>query len=348
MRIKPRRTDASPPKPAAATDADSVPGRPRPKRRKGPRILAVAVLAAVGLGLASTCANLLLERQERASITPYGERIQISGGAVNVYRNGQPGPPIVLLSGLGTAAPALDYAPLIRELGNYNVTVVEGFGYGYSDMSASERTNKNIDTELHEVLGKLNITQPYTLAGHSIAGFYMLDFTNRYPAEVSAVIGIDPTVPAAKTGPVEVQSGGVGLARILSVTGVVRNILAVAPGLAEPDGDAFTAEERERMRLMMSWNFGNAAVADETARIGNNASDLRGVSYPDVLPVLTFVAGAGSPEEATKTETLKNLLKNVKRHKIIPLAAGHYLHWTQAKRMAEEIRKFLASLQTAQ
>lgn len=93
---------------------------------------------------------------------------------------------------------------------------------------------------------------------------------------------------------------------------------------------------------------GNAAVADETARIGNNASDLRGVSYPDGLPVLTFVAGAGSPGEATKTESLKDLLRNVKRHEIVPLAAGHYLHWTQAKRMAEEIRKFLGSQQAAQ
>ena len=343
MRPNPRRTDASPPKREAPKDADSVPRRRRPRRRKGLRILAAAVLTAIGLGLASTGANLLLERQERASITPYGERVEITGGAVNVYRNGQPGQPIVLLSGLGTAAPALDFAPLIRELGDFNVTVVEGFGYGYSDMSASERSNKNISTELHEVLGKLNITQPYTLAGHSIAGFYMLDYANRYPAEVTAVIGIDPTVPKATGGPEEVESGGPNVLRLLAVTGVVRAALAVAPGLAEPGGDAYTPEERERIRLMTNWNFGNQAVADETARIGNNASDLRGISYPDALPVLAFVVADGSPEAAGKAESLENLLKNVQRHKIVPLSGGHYLHWTQAKPMAEEIRAFLAA-----
>ena len=138
-------------------------------------------LIVVGLGLVSTAGNWLLERQERASITPYGERMEIAGGTVNVYRNGHAGQPIVLLSGLGTAAPALDFAPLIRELGDYDVIVVEGFGYGYSDMSASERTNKNISTELHEVLGKLDLGGTYVLAGHSIAGFYMLDYANRYP-----------------------------------------------------------------------------------------------------------------------------------------------------------------------
>lgn len=343
MRMNPRRTDASPPKPATATDADTSSGRRRTRRRKRLRILATAALIAVGLGLVSTVANLLLERQERASISPYGERIEIAGGTVNVYRNGQPGQPIVLLSGLGTAAPALDFAPLIRELGDYNVTVVEGFGYGYSDMSAGERSNKNISTELHEVLGKLDIPQPYVLAGHSIAGFYMLDYTNRYPAEVAAVIGIDVTVPKATSGPVEVQSGGVDVLRLLAVTGVVRAALAVAPALGEPDGDAYTPEERERIRLMTIWNFSSPAVADETARIGNNASDLRGISYPDGLPVLAFVADAGSPEAAGKAESLENLLKNVQRHKIVPLAGGHYLHWTQSKPMAEEIRTFLES-----
>lgn len=339
MRFIPRRKDASGPE-------SSHQPQPRGKRRRGAlRIIVVVALIGVVLGLVSTAANAILERQERANITPYGQRIAITGGTLNVYRNGHAGPPLVLLSGLGTAAPALDFAPLIRELGDFNVIVVEGFGYGYSDMNASERTNKNISTEVHEVLGKLSIAKPYVLAGHSIAGFYMLDYANRYPSEVSAVIGIDPTVPAAKGGPVDVQTGGVSLERVLAFTGVARDIAALAPGLVEPDGNAFTADERERMRLMMSWNLGNPAVADETARIGNNASDLRGVSYPDALPVLVFVSGAGTPAQAAKSESLENLLHNVKHHEIIPLDAGHYLHWTQAKPMAEAIRTFLSGAQ---
>lgn len=330
------------PRPARASVADPASRRQRRPRRLL-RVLATLALIALGLVLASTAANWLFERQERSSITPYGQRMEIHGGTVNVYRNGHAGQPIVLLSGLGTAAPALDFAPLIRELGGYNVIVVEGFGYGYSDMSASERTNKNISTELHEVLGKLNLGQPYVLAGHSIAGFYTLDYANRYPEEVAAVIGIDPTVAAATSGPVELPLQGPGLERMLSVTGVVRALLAVAPALAEPEGDAYTPDERERIRLMASWNFGNPAVADETARIGNNAAELRGVSYPDGLPVLDFVSGAGSQAARAKAEALENLLKNVKHHEIVALNGGHYLHWTQARTMAESIRAFLGN-----
>ena len=120
---------------------------------------------------------------------------------MNVWRNGHAGPTMVLLSGLGTAAPALDFAPLIRQLGAYNVIVVEGFGYGYSDMSARPRTVQNITAELHDALAKLGAPKPYILVGHSIAGFYTLAYAHRYPQEVSAVVGIDPTVPASKAGP---------------------------------------------------------------------------------------------------------------------------------------------------
>jgi pimeloyl-ACP methyl ester carboxylesterase len=334
MRILPRRT--------AKPSAGPVPGAGHKNPRRWLRVTGIAAVIAVGLGLASTAANLIFERAEKSSIAAYGERIQISSGALNVYRNGHAGQAIVLLSGLGTAAPALDFAPLIRELGNFDVIAVEGIGYGYSDMSARERSNENISTELHEVLTKLNIRQPYVLAGHSIAGFYTLDYANRYPSEVSAVIGIDATIPKAESGPVELPLQRAGWERIPSVTGLVRLVASVAPGLVNPDGDAYTADELERMRLMLSWNFGNSAVADETARIGNNAAALRGVKYPDELPVLAFISDDKTPATQTRQRAAEELLNNVRRHEIVTLGGGHYLHWTQSKRMAEQITAFLA------
>lgn len=314
----------------------------RKKPRRLLRIAGIAALIALGLTLASTAINLLLERAEKSSIPPYGERVTVSSGSLNVYRNGHSGQPIVLLSGLGTPAPALDFAPLIRELTGFDVIVVEGFGYGYSDMAAGERTNRNISTELHEVLTKLHVSRPYVLAGHSIAGFYTLDYANRYPSEVSAVVGIDATIPKAESGPVELPLQDAGWERIPSVTGLVRLVVSVAPGLVNPDGDAYTADELERMRLMLSWNFGNPAVADETARIGNNAAALRGVNYPDELPVLAFISDDKSPATQTKQRAAEELLNNVRRHEIVALDGGHYLHWTQSKRMAELITTFLA------
>ena len=176
--------------------------------RRSLRIIGIAALAVLVLVLVSTAANAILSKREKSRFTPYGERVSVQGGAMNVWRNGHAGPTMVLLSGLGTAAPALDFAPLIRQLGAYNVIVVEGFGYGYSDMNARPRTVQNITAELHDVLSKLGAQKPYILVGHSIAGFYTLSYAHQYPTEVSAVVGIDPTVPAAKAG-----SGGTSACR---------------------------------------------------------------------------------------------------------------------------------------
>lgn len=320
----------------------------RPKKR-WLRVMSIAALTLVAVLLASTLVNLVMEKRERSSMTPYGDRVSVAGGTMNVWRNERPGPTIVLLSGLGTAAPALDFAPLVRELDNYNVVVVEGFGYGYADRKGPPRTVENITAELHEVLSKLDVEKPYVLAGHSIAGFYTLSYANRYPEEVSAVVGIDPTVPAAKAGDTGPVDGGINwgrvlqvTGRVLQVTGVVRVAIAIAPSLAEqPTGDAYSVNELAQMHRLAVWNFGNPAVVDETIRIGSNAAALRGVTYPDALPVLTFLAKDSVSELPGWVEQHEDQLRNVKRHEIVVLDGSHYLHWTQSPAMAERITDFL-------
>lgn len=315
----------------------------RPKRRWLRRV-GIAALATVAIVAVSTSVNLIMGAREKASTAPYGERVPVAGGEMNVWTNGRAGrPTIVLISGLGTAAPAMDFAPLIRELDGYNVIVVEGFGYGYSDMKARPRTLENITAELHDVLSKLNVEKPYVLAGHSIAGFYTLSYANRYPDELSAVIGIDPTLPSADASAAEPGSGGIDVFRILDVIGVVRAANTIEPNLAEPTGDAYTVEERRRMRLMSIWNFGNAALTDETRRIGSNATALRGITYPDALPVLEFLSADSVVAESDWVARHEVQLRNVRRQEIVVLDGPHYLHWTQSKAMARKITDFLGA-----
>lgn len=329
--------------PRTRSTLDQLPRKHR--RRRGLRVTGVLALSLAGLLLASTSANLLLEAREKATSAAYGQRIQIDGGAINVTRAGGTGPTIVLLAGLGTAAPALDFAPLLRELGGFQTVVVEGFGYGYSDMAVRPRTVENISNELHEVLSKLHIKAPYTLMGHSIAGFSTLYYANKYPGEVSAVIGIDPTVPAAKAsagaapGSAEMPVADNFWARIPSTTGLVR--WAAALGYGEPEGNSFTAGERQQMRQMTSWNFGNQAVTDETLRMGENAAKLQDVRYPDALPVLDFLSQDTMNQQPDWFGAHERQLANVKRHELVVLEGGHYLHWTQSKAMAKKIRDFL-------
>lgn len=340
--LNPRRA------PGGRTPTGEIAGSgPRRKPRRWRRRFGIALLVVLGLVVASAVANMVLESREKAATAPYGERVAVTGGSLNVVRNAaggeQPGPPIVLLSGLGTAAPGLDFAPLVRELGGFETIVVEGFGYGYSDLAAGPRTNEHISNELHEVLSKLQVRQPYVLAGHSIAGFYMLDYANRYRSELAAVVGIDATIPKPGERPVEEPQAGINWVKLLASTGLLRDVVAVAPGLVDPDSTAYSDEELQRMRAMMLWNFGNSAVADETARLANNAAALRGARYPNDLPVLAFIADEKNDRTAAKTAAAEDLLQNVKRHEVLTLEGHHYLHWTQSARMAAEVRQFLAA-----
>lgn len=323
---------------------EGIPGkRFRPFRRTRKVIGAIA-LTALGITLASTAANAVLEQQERSSTAPYGHLVEVAGGALNVVRAGtKGGQPLVLLSGFSTVAPALDFSPLIRELDAYDVIVVEGFGYGYSDMSARERTVENISTELHEALSSLDINEPYVLAGHSLGGLYTLDYANRYPSEVSAVIGIDSTVPTAQFEKEAAANGGGGIniTGIVSTLGFIRTAVWVAPSVVAPKSDDYTPSEIKRMRQMTSWNFGNAAVADEAAHMASNAAALREVTYPENLPVLHFLASDNVASTPDWLDSHKDQLQNVSRHEIVELEGQHYLHWTQSKAMADKITQFL-------
>lgn len=114
---------------------------------------------------------------------------------MHVYTKGDGENTIVLLSGLGTAAPVLDFEPLVNELAkNHKVVVVESFGYGWSNVTNKERTVENIVEGIRTAL-KSNIEGPYILMPHSISGIYSMYYANAYPDEVKAVIGIDFTLP---------------------------------------------------------------------------------------------------------------------------------------------------------
>ncbi|MED1441370.1 alpha/beta hydrolase [Aeribacillus composti] len=114
---------------------------------------------------------------------------------MHVYTKGDGENTIVLLSGLGTAAPVLDFEPLVNELAkNHKVVVVESFGYGWSNVTNKERTVENIVEGIRTAL-KSNIEGPYILMPHSISGIYSMYYANAYPDEAKAVIGIDFTLP---------------------------------------------------------------------------------------------------------------------------------------------------------
>lgn len=76
--------------------------------------------------------------------------------------------------------------------------VLEYFGYGLSDITSDERSNELMIEEIRCVLTELKIEPPYILMPHSMSGLYSIYYANKYPSEISAIIG-HRYVIAAKT-----------------------------------------------------------------------------------------------------------------------------------------------------
>lgn len=313
----------------------------RPRRlTRIARVFGIVSVILLLLTAVSALANASITASERTAITPYGQRVSVDAGAINVYRNGGTGPTMVLLSGFGTPAPAIDFAPLIRKFDAFNVIVVEGFGYGYSDLDVADRTIENITSELHKVLAKLQVNEPVILVGHSVGGIYARYYANAYPKEVSAIVGIDPM--AAATSSLKVGAPSV-VEGIQAKTGLFRLVTAIAPDLIQPPGTAYTPDDRRRTAAMTNWNYGNVSISDEWSRIGANSTKANARPFAADLPVLEILS---SESVTTMPEWLPNHeaeLKGVATHQLEVVEGSHYLHWTQSAALARIISNFVAA-----
>ncbi|MGO4434276.1 alpha/beta fold hydrolase, partial [Paenarthrobacter sp. RAF9] len=184
-----------------------------------------AIIALPVLLLTTTSlVNVVATKSDLAGITAYGKLVPVDGRQMNVVDTGTPGETIVLLPGLGTAAPALDFQPLISELDDtYRVVAVEPFGTGLSDQIDTPRTAANIAREVHDALQYLGIER-YVLMGHSIAGIYALEYSAAYADELIAFVGIDSSVPDQPGWDSSIPTEGLAQLRDL---GILRALAAV-------------------------------------------------------------------------------------------------------------------------
>src|ERR1700731_2091929 len=75
--------------------------------------------------------------------------------------------------------------------------VYERAGLGRSDPGPQPRTAEQMARDLHSLLAALDIRPPIVLVGHSAGGLFMRVFAHDYPAEVAAMVFIDPATEAS-------------------------------------------------------------------------------------------------------------------------------------------------------
>lgn len=138
---------------------------------------------------------ILRSRDINKYVVP-GTLIEVKGEDIHIFSVGEGEHTIILIPGLGTSSPYVDFQPLWSRLSKNNrVVVVERFGYGFSDLSKTDRNLENIISEMQEALKASGENPPFTLVGHSLGGTISMAYANAYSDEISNIVMLDAAVP---------------------------------------------------------------------------------------------------------------------------------------------------------
>ena len=316
-------------------------GRPR-KRRRFVRALGVTVMVLALLVGVMKVTDMAMTASERAANPAPGVMVDVGGRRMHVHTVGQGEASIVLLPGLGTPAPLLDFEPLVQELSQWaTVTVVEPFGYGWSEGSDSPMLPEDIARDTRTALHGAGVPGPYVLMGHSIAGLYSQKFIELFPDEVRAYVGLDPTDPVTASPPEDDWQASFisGVLTTLARLGGVRVAQAIRGVDSSLLEQGYSRENVDKQAMLINWNLMSPEVVRQLKSRKEALEQTKELRFTQDLPVLVFASRDREKREGG--EALRAYAGEGQCHRVEALDAGHYVHHEQHTRINEVTRAFL-------
>lgn len=288
--------------------------------------------------------RICLDRED-GLITQYslGQPVEIDGHKMSIYTEGSGDKTLVFMSGAGTCSPILDFKSLYSLLSDeYRIVVVEKYGYGFSDVVDKQRDIDSMLSDTRSALNAAGIEAPYILCPHSMSGLEALYWAQQYPQEVSAIIGLDMSVPQYYDN----MSINLPLMRVAQFAAEV-GFTRIIPGIAESDAiknGTLTDEEKELYRAIFYRRTATVTMINETKAVKENAKKVGSLSAPQ-LPMLLFISdGSGGTgfDEETWRSIPKEYLSGVENGSFIELNCPHYVHDHEYQTISKEIKLFLS------
>ncbi len=281
-------------------------------------------------------------RAESELRLPLGQVVEVDGHNMSIYVEGTGDITLVFMSGGGTCSPILDFKSLYSLLSdNFQVAVVEKFGYGFSDVVDKDRSIDSILEDTRTALAAAGLNAPYVLCPHSMSGLEALYWAQKYPDEVSAIIGLDMAVPEYYDS----MNINIPIMRIASWAanlGVTRFI----PGISDSDAiknGTLSDDEKEIYRAIFYSRTATVTMINETERVKENAEKVSSMGAPQ-LPVLLFISdGSGGTgfDKETWRKIPKEYIAQIDKGEYIELNCPHYVHDYEYKTISENIIAFL-------
>ncbi len=274
---------------------------------------------------------------------PLGQMVEVGGHNMSVYVEGTGDTTLVFLSGGGTCSPILDFRSLYSLLSDrYQNVVVEKFGYGFSDVVDRDRDLDSILQDTRAALAAAGLSGPYVLCPHSMSGLEALYWAQKYPDEVSAIIGLDMAVPEYYDS-MKINIPMLRAAGWAAHIGITRLI----PGISDSDAIRYgtlTEDEKEIYRAIFFSRTATVTMLNEMERVKENAEKVRSMKAPQ-LPMLLFISdgsgGTGFEKEAWRSIPIQ-YLSQVEGGEYVLMDCPHYVHDHEYKAISEGIISFLS------
>ena len=237
-------------------------------RKRVMKITAVVIAAALILLLIVSINHQIHLKKEANLRSPLGQMVEVDGHNMSVYVEGAGEATLIFMSGGGTCSPILDFKSLYSLLSDtYQIVVVEKFGYGFSDVVDKSRDIDSILEDTRTALAAAGLHAPYVLCPHSMSGLEALYWAQKYPDEVSAIIGLDMAVPEYYDS-MNINIPIMHIASWAANIGVTRFI----PGISESDAVTYgtlSDNEKEIYKAIFYSRTATVTMINETEENSN-------------------------------------------------------------------------------
>ena len=125
---------------------------------------------------------------------PFDAKVDVDGYDLHIVCTGEGIPTVIVEAGFGEPAiESTSWVTVKNEIAKTTrICVYDRAGLGSSDVAPGKnRTSKDIAKDLHTLLVKTGVPGPYILVGHSLGGYHVLVFADRYPKEVAGMVLVD-------------------------------------------------------------------------------------------------------------------------------------------------------------
>ena len=307
------------------------------------KIIGIMIGILLFIFLSLTIFHRISLSRERNQLEPIGQLVEVNGSLMHVYIEGQSedAPMLVFLSGFGTTAPVYDFQPIYELLSmDFQIAVVERFGYGYSDIVDNPRDITTVVEETRMALTLAGATGPYILLPHSMSGLEVLHWAQLYPEEVLGIIGIDMAVPSFYF---HIGESGTGFLRLqslfTSIMGGHRFFLPASASSLDLSEIGLTETAYEQATLLRHRNLLNRTTIAESGAVYQNAHTVAQLGIPDI-PILLLVS---NQQEEPWTRALSDFATDTGTQ-IEFLDGSHYLHHDVAEYIDLLSRSFINSI----